>query len=120
MRIGEFVRTLNTTLDTVRHYEEIGLLSPVRNDNKKHYYDEHLQAFRTIQELKDAGLSLEDILLLFELKESVGCGSEVLIREVTAKFENQIATLDAQMQALRIRRDNLRGTLDELRRVTQE
>lgn len=117
MRIGEFVRTLNTTLDTVRHYEGVGLLCPTRNNNQKHYYDEHLQAFRVIQELKDVGFSLEDILLLFELKASVGCGSDILIREVTEKFESQIALLDKQIQNLKIRRDNLRGTLDELNRV---
>lgn len=117
MRIGEFVRTLNTTHDTVRHYEQVGLLSPTRDGNQKHYYDDHIQVFEVIQELKNLGFSLDDILLLFELRASVGCGSEVLILEVKRKFDNQIANLDKQIHDLTIRRDNLRETLDELHKA---
>ncbi|PWI55174.1 MerR family transcriptional regulator [Sulfoacidibacillus thermotolerans] len=117
MRIGEFVRTLNTTHETVRHYEQVGLLCPARDGNQKHYFDDHIQVFEIIQELKNIGFSLEDILLLFELRASVGCGSEVLIHEVKRKFANQIANLDNQIHDLTIRRDNLREMLDELSKV---
>ncbi len=46
MRIGAFVKTLNTTVDTVRHYEELGLIHPVR-DNQQKYKDDHFPHWGT-------------------------------------------------------------------------
>lgn len=112
------VRTVGTTVDTVRHYEDVGLLRPERNGREKRYTAEHAEAFQVIQELKSVGFTLEDIGLIFKLRESYGCGSQQLVDEVVQQFHAQIGSLQSQIAALQDRRDRLRGLLDEISAVT--
>lgn len=120
MRIGEFVKTVGTTVDTVRHYEELGFIHPERVSQQKHYLEEHVQAFEAVQELKSVGFSLEDIRLIFRLRESYGCGSPKLVEEVIQQFESHIEALDAQIVALEDRRHRLSGLLRDLAAVTNQ
>ena len=112
MRIGEFVKMVGTTMDTVRHYEQLGLIQPQRDKQYKDYSTEHVHAFEAISEFKSVGFTLDDIRLLFKLKESYGCGSPQLIQDVAEQFTAQIDSLNQQIAVLEGRRDRLRGFLD--------
>lgn len=69
MTIGEFAKLKNTTQETLRHYEKIGLLSPVSVNpvtGYRYYSIFQYEKLSTILELRQLGMSLADIKKFFE------------------------------------------------------
>src|SRR4030042_852921 len=63
-KIGDFSRLSFITVKTLRYYDEIGLLKPVKVDQftgYRYYSADQLPRLNYIVALKDLGLSLEDI-----------------------------------------------------------
>ena len=52
MYIGEFAEKMGVSLDTLRFYDRIGLLSPERKGNARWYQEEDLKKFKEIQLIK--------------------------------------------------------------------
>ena len=66
--IGEFAKLKNITSETLRYYDRIGLLKPIKTDEKTGYrYYSILQYERlsTILELRQLGMSIEEIKKYF-------------------------------------------------------
>lgn len=66
-KIGDFSRLSLVTVKTLRYYDEIGLLKPVKVDEftgYRYYSAEQLPRLNYILALKDLGLSLDDIAML--------------------------------------------------------
>ncbi len=66
-KIGDFSRLCFVTVKTLRYYDEIGLLKPVKVDQftgYRYYSSDQLPRLHYIMALKDMGLSLEDIATL--------------------------------------------------------
>lgn len=63
LTVGKFARAVNTTVRTLRHYEQIGLLVPnKRNElNQKIYSTDELKRFYNIQLLKSLNMPLNEI-----------------------------------------------------------
>lgn len=63
LRSGQFARLCRTTKDTLRHYEEIGLLAPASTapNGYKQYAPSQVVDFMLISSLRDAGCGLADI-----------------------------------------------------------
>ena len=63
LKTGEFAAFCNTTKDTLFHYDDIGLLKPLRTaPNGYRYYSlNQIYMFDLITTLKELGLSLEQI-----------------------------------------------------------
>lgn len=62
--IGEMSKLHNTTIQTLRYYDEIGLLVPIHVDEKsgyRYYSTEQFEQLNTINYLKDLGFSLKEI-----------------------------------------------------------
>lgn len=57
----EFASLVGTTIRTLRYYEKIGLLDPLLKDGKKQIESSYLVTYQTIQLLKQAHYSLEQI-----------------------------------------------------------
>ncbi|HHD2753228.1 TPA: MerR family transcriptional regulator [Clostridium perfringens] len=67
--IGEFAKLKNITSETLRYYDRIGLLKPIKTDEKTGYrYYSILQYERlsTILELRQLGMSIEEIIKYFD------------------------------------------------------
>ncbi|KAF1298056.1 hypothetical protein BAU15_09400 [Enterococcus sp. JM4C] len=89
MTISEFVRQQNTTIDTVKHYLKLGLLTP---DKKNSWYDfsaKEVEDFQNIVELKALGLSLEVIKQIKESHET-NCGTAMQWQENLAVIEGEL------------------------------
>lgn len=68
-KIGEFSRFSQVTVKTLRHYDQLGLLKPVKVDRftgYRYYSASQLPRLNRILALKDLGLSLEQIGDLLE------------------------------------------------------
>lgn len=57
----KFAEMTHTTLRTLRYYESIGLIKPISCQNKKYIEDHYFVVMQTIQLLKRAGYTLEQI-----------------------------------------------------------
>ena len=68
-KIGDFSRLCRITVRTLRYYDEIGLLKPVKIDNftgYRYYSVDQLPRLNRIAMLKSLGLSLDDIRELLD------------------------------------------------------
>jgi len=62
--IGEMAKLHNTTIKTLRYYDEIDLLKPLftdRNNGYRYYSTEQFEQLNTINYLKELGFSLKEI-----------------------------------------------------------
>ncbi len=72
---GELARAADTTLRTVRFYEEAGLLQASRRceSSQRTFAVAELRKLKLIVDLRATGLSLESIKSLFALKDTAAC-----------------------------------------------
>jgi DNA-binding transcriptional MerR regulator len=69
LKIGEFAWLAQVTVETLRHYDRLGLLKPVHLDQftgYRYYALDQLPRLNRILALKDLGLSLEDIARMLD------------------------------------------------------
>lgn len=113
MKIGEFAKKTNWNESTIRYYINYGLLGPSQK-NGQYVFEEHdLQVAQRINELKEAGLSLEEISkFLLPLLLSEGF-NEVLADE-------QKAILKRKLQAIQKEQEELARQTDRIQRMLQE
>ena len=69
MHIGDLAERTNTTPQTIRYYEQLGLLGPVQREGRKYrqYSEEAVARLEKIAMLKQLGLSLEQIRDVIDL-----------------------------------------------------
>jgi DNA-binding transcriptional MerR regulator len=120
MRISEFARAADTTVRTIRYYEEIGLLPPVgerAQGRHRTYTEDDVTRLREVLRLRDLlGLSLD------ELREmGAAQGARVALRtefwEPGTSKRRRKAILDefeAIVARQRVLLDRRRAQLDEL------
>lgn|SRR5574341_374477 len=104
--IGEAADWLGVTEKALRHYEEIGLISPERGPNGYRLYAaDHLLRIERIRRLQDLGLSLRQIQRILDEEGDEGQWRELL--------HALLDDIDAQMDVLEERRARVERLLDE-------
>lgn len=108
MRIGELARQAGVTTRTIRHYEQLGLLSPSERapSGFRYYTDRELARLHKIGQLKDLGLPLEDIAQVIDLyfEDSSGVHGKRKVLEI----------LNGHLETTRQRREDLQRFEAEL------
>ena len=86
-RIGEFAKYLGVTPDLLKHYEELGLLKPVRSKSGYRYYsfDTAFMLFESIR-LRNYGMTLREIQLILAQKTVSG-------QKMEERFRNNMEVL---------------------------
>ncbi len=120
-KIGDFAQLCDTTIDTLLHYEDVGLLVPVvKKPNGWRYYQfVQFFTFLTIASLKQSGCSLE------EVRKYLSCSdlnvSLQLLKERRAVLEAEIQKLNRSQKALAESIESLKQAqsrpMNEIRRV---
>ncbi|MCC8157789.1 MAG: MerR family transcriptional regulator [Phascolarctobacterium sp.] len=103
MFISEFARKTGVSVDTLRYYENIGLLPCIpRNNSGMRVYDDFVEnRVRLIKALKNCGMSLKDMLLYIEL---LNAGEETIdkrkniLNQVKGRLLQKIAVMRAMVQ----------------------
>ena len=108
MQIGALARAAETTAETIRYYETIGLLpSPPRTaGNYRAYTVAHLQRLVFTRRARNLGFGLEQVRALLDLadqRERSCAAVDAIARAHLAEVERKLADLAA-----------LRGELDAL------
>lgn len=108
---GEMARLSNSTLRTVRFYEEEGILRPARRTDGGHRLFERAELDRLmlVTDLRMAGLSLDDIKAILDVKRAAASGSAAAESAVKV-LGVRIAELKEKLTVLNRLRDDLEET----------
>lgn len=100
--IGEMAKLHNTTIQTLRYYDEIGLLVPIQVDVKsgyRYYSTEQFEQLNTINYLKDLGLPLKEIKVHLEQRNIEGFLKLLQKQsEITDKKIRELQRISAKFQ----------------------
>jgi DNA-binding transcriptional MerR regulator len=91
-RIGEFSRIARVTIDTLRHYDAVGLLKPEKVDpftGYRYYSARQLRSLNRILALKEVGFSLEEIARILQ-GEPTHDELRGMLKAQLARAENEI------------------------------
>jgi MerR family Zn(II)-responsive transcriptional regulator of zntA len=109
---GDMARLTDSTLRTVRFYEEAGILRPARRTEGGHrlFAREELERLRLVSDMREAGLSLDDIRSLLELKSSARSGGDAA-RGATAALKDVVVAMRTKMTVLARLSEDLERTV---------
>jgi DNA-binding transcriptional MerR regulator len=108
-RIGEFSRIARVTIDTLRHYDALGLLKPANVDpftGYRYYSARQLVSLNRILALKEVGFSLEEIARILQGNPTSA--------ELRGMLKAQLARAEQEAQAAQLRRDRILARLNTL------
>lgn len=103
-RIGEISKLFNIGVDSIRYYEKVGLLHPVRNEenNYRLYTLDDIRTMNTIRELLAIGFSTDEILE-FEKDRN--------LKHVTAMLDKESSVIDEKIRQLSQIKGNINSRL---------
>lgn len=100
MQIGELSKKSGVPKDTIRFYEQLGLLQPaMRNAQSRYRYytNEAIHQLNLIGDLKELGFTLSEIGKIVQLRPTENCAPyKPFIREKAALLEKRIRELTIQ------------------------
>jgi DNA-binding transcriptional MerR regulator len=108
-RIGEFSRIARVTIETLRHYDALGLLKPVNVDpftGYRYYSARQLMSLNRILALKDVGFSLEEIARILQEK--------LTNEELRGMLKAQLVRAEQEIQAAQLRQERIVARLQYL------
>lgn len=111
MKVGDFARFCGTTIDTLLHYDRMGLLKPaeVAPNGYRYYAASQINRFISVKALSDAGFSLADAAALLDARDLDALadaieGGRVALRARIAELDSSLARLgELERQAARAR-----------------
>lgn len=100
LRIGDLAKATDTKVETIRYYEQIGILpAPSRTDgNFRAYAPEHLARLSFVRRARNLGFTLDKVRELLGMSDQKhrSCNSVSMIaREHLAEVDRKIAGLKA-------------------------
>lgn len=101
MKIGEFAKVCNTKISVLRHYDKLGLLSPVFIDpftEYRYYATAQIAVFERISELKEMGFTLAQIK--FMLHSGDRKRKELLYEQKRKEIAAILHTLDTRKKEI--------------------
>lgn len=111
-KIGEIARLYNISADSLRYYEEAGILKPRRDTNGYRMYSiNDIRTLNILRELRSIGFSMEDIkehLQNFDLNRTLSI------------FEDAVSAIDRRTAELSSLRNQIDERIHEIRRHMSE
>lgn len=115
MLIGKLAKETQTSHDTIRYYESMGLLDapprPNRFNNYKDYPESNVARIGFIRELQSYGFKLREIVEIMRMaqKKDFTCGSAAGV------MEEKIRNLDEEIRSMNERRTRLHAMMEKIR-----
>ena len=105
MNIGEAAAMSGLTANTIRYYEDIGLVQPSRSENGYRDYVEHdIHRLRFLQRSRSLGFSVEDcrqLLSLYADRNRASWDVKVVATQHLERIEEKIAELEGLRSTLK-------------------
>src|ERR1700754_1780368 len=105
MRIGELGEATATKVETIRYYEQTGLLPPPERTsaNYRRYGADHLTRLSFIRRSRDLGFSIDQVRALLDLSDDRGrdcCTVDEIATDHLREVDRKIADLQALRREL--------------------
>lgn len=114
MKIGKFGEVNNISIDTIRHYMDLGLIIPEKKGGHN-FFDEYCQTdLELILHYKELGFSLNEIKELFfykNLAKSMNYENDTFYQSL---FKLKYDKIEQEIELLGKRRDKLKEVLQDL------
>lgn len=109
--IGKLAEAAATKVQTVRYYEEIGLIKPFTRSQGGHrlYAPEHLRRLKFIRHARELGFGVDAIRKLLNLSDNPDTSCEAA--DIIAR---------GQLEQVEIRLEKLKALRKELKRMVEE
>ncbi|WP_395319719.1 MerR family transcriptional regulator [Fructilactobacillus frigidiflavus] len=113
MKISEFVKKNNTTIDTVKHYINLKLLTPSKMNNWYFFTPKDSDDFKNIIQLKSLGMSLK---LIKKIKDNhdENCGTVKQLNDNLMIIKSELDLLRREKEKLKVKEKLLLNVEDEL------
>ena len=110
MKSGQLARECGISTDTLRHYEQIGVLPrPKRTaSGYREYPPEAVKRVRLVRRALEIGFTLEEFAGILKVRDSGGAPC----REVRALAETKLEQVISRIDDLRDLRDHMRNVID--------
>ena len=108
-RIGEFSRITRVTIDTILHYDALGLLKPANVDpftGYRYYSARQLMSLNRICALKEVGFSLEEIARILKEKPTND--------ELRGMLEAQLVRAEQEIKDAQLRQERILARFNTL------
>ncbi len=95
-RIGEMAKRADVTVRTIRYYEELGLIAPSLRRDSSHrlYTGNDLNSLKRIKQLKNYGLTLNEIKDIFDLAANDPAGQKSKMKLITSYVKKRLEALE--------------------------
>lgn len=111
--IGKLAKLTNSSVETIRYYQRIGLLRiPEALGNYRYYSNQDIETLSFIQKGKDAGLQLSEIQDLLQLQMS----DRDQVRYV---IEQRLEKIDLRIKELKSLKKRLSTWVDECKATNE-
>jgi DNA-binding transcriptional MerR regulator len=110
-RIGEFSRITRVTIDTLRHYDALGLLKPAKVDpftGYRYYSARQLVSLNRVLALKEVGFSLEEIARILHPAE------KLTNDQLRGMLKAQLVRAEQEVQSAQLRQERILARLQYL------
>lgn len=99
-KIGEVAESLETTVRTIRFYEEEGLLQPFRTGGGTRLYSQrHISRLKAILHLAENGFSIDSIRVIASIREACKTGDESS-GKVIEQLDDELKSLSSRIGEL--------------------
>jgi DNA-binding transcriptional MerR regulator len=108
-RIGEFSRITRVTIETLRHYDALGLLKPAKVDpftGYRYYSARQLMSLNRILALKEVGFSLEEIARILQ--------EQLTNDQLRGMLKAQLVRSEREIQEAELRQERILARLNYL------
>ena len=103
-KIGELSRFFNIGVDSIRYYEKVGILNPVRNEENNY-------RFYTIEDFRRVALIREMLGLGFSTEEIKSFVTNRSVEKTKQTLQKELDTIDEQIKNLEYCKKNLTNRL---------
>lgn len=119
MRIGRFADSNKITIDTIRHYIDIGLIVPEKK-NGQYYFEERCESdLKEILDLKSLGFTLSEIKIILNYRRFGKLTPYKQVQYYNDIFYSKAESLDTQINELIKVRGNLKKKIEQLFQDTE-
>lgn len=116
MKIGDFARQTETPIDTLRYYDQIGLLVPSRNKGIRCYDEHDLTTMQMIQALKAMHHTLDEIKAMVHLDQAIDQSIQTRC-DCTQDINKMADILDAKYEELKKQEIALKKAKEQINHI---
>lgn len=120
VRIGKFAESNNLTVDTVRHYMDLGLIIPEMQGGQYYFDDRCKSDLEDILSLKGMGFTLNEIKSIFIFRRLGNLTPYEQNQYYKTFFESKYKSIEQEIDNLKGIRNNLKFKIQELNNYNKE